>query len=78
MSYYIERRALTHEQVWQIREEKRRGLLNATKWARELGVSVNTVLRRMQITSSYPEFKLQKHARIRDEFQRSYCDDTGD
>lgn len=64
----ILRRALTHEQVWIIRDEYKRGVLNATKRAREWNVSPATVMMRAHKDDPiwYPPFYTLEHAKIVD------------
>ena len=78
MTNYIERRAMTHEQVWIIRDLHSKGTLNIAEKAREYETSPKTIRRRFVETTSYPIFETQRDARIRDQFQTRYCVDTAD
>ena len=78
MTNYIERRAMTHEQVWIIRDLHSKGTLNIAEKAREYGASPRTIRNRFVETTSYPIFETQQDARIREQFQNSYCVDTAD
>lgn len=72
------RRVMTHEQVWQVREAHKTGMLNIAATARQLGVTPRTIRNRLTETEFYPIFETLEHARIRDQFQSSYCNDTAD
>jgi len=75
----IMRRPFTHEQVWMIRDEARRGVLSPLAWARRLRISPTTVKARVGRSDPiwYPEFPTIEDARRRDSLRR-YCLDVAD
>jgi len=69
----IMRRALTHEQVWIVRDEHERGVLNMAKRAREFNTSPPTIRARFKVDEQwYPRFTTIGDARRRDSLQK-YC-----
>jgi hypothetical protein len=72
MADYIVKRVMTHEQVWIVRDEARRGVLNIAQRAREWGIDTRTVRERAKKSDSiyYPAFDTLKEARMMDSLSK--------
>ena len=77
MTTWKVKRRLSHAQVWEIREARRRGVLKAAATARAFGVNVSTVTARYEPSELYPLFERKEHAEICDRLQ-SRARETGE